>query len=167
MSLIRIETHGQVRTVTLERPEKRNAINPEMMDLLIEAFQAAPGPDERVTVLRSVGPVFCSGLQLSTSGVDANEAIRIEEMFSAVQNYPCPVVAQVQGAAIAGGCELALHCDFIVAADDDDTALELLNRTSERTERLAVEVVGRFIKNDEVRAHPERTAEDDLDLLTT
>ena len=125
MSLIRIETHGQVRTVTLERPEKRNAINPEMMDLLIEAFQAAPGPDERVTVLRSVGPVFCSGLQLSTSGVDANEAIRIEEMFSAVQNYPCPVVAQVQGAAIAGGCELALHCDFIVAADDAPFAMPL------------------------------------------
>ena len=67
--------------------------------------------------------MFCSGLQLSTSGVDANEAIRIEEMFSAVQDYPCRW-SRSPGAAIAGGCEL-VHCDFIVAADDAPFAMPL------------------------------------------
>ena len=125
MSLLRIETQGAVRTITLDRPEKRNAINPEMMQALLVAFQAQPAPEERVTVLQSVGPVFCSGLQLSTAGVDQAEAISIEQMFAAVQDYPLPVVARVQGAAIAGGCELALHCDFIVAANNASFAMPL------------------------------------------
>jgi len=117
MSLVRIERAGAVRTVTLARPEKRNAINPEMMAAIREAFEAEPDADERVTVLRSEGSVFCSGLQLSSGGVDPQEAMNIEAMFTAVQHYPLPVVAVVQGAAIAGGCELALHCDFIVAME--------------------------------------------------
>ncbi|MEM7405487.1 MAG: enoyl-CoA hydratase-related protein [Pseudomonadota bacterium] len=115
MSLLRIETDGAVRTVTLCRPEKRNAINPEMMQALLDAFTATPPDTERVTVIRGEGSVFCSGLQLGHDGVAQDEAGRIEQMFDAVQNYPLPVVAAVQGPAIAGGCELALHCDFIVA----------------------------------------------------
>jgi enoyl-CoA hydratase/carnithine racemase len=114
-----------VRTVTLARPEKRNAINPEMMAAIREAFEAEPDADERVTVLRAEGPVFCSGLQLSTSGVDQQEADNIEAMFTAVQHYPLPVVAVVQGAAIAGGCELALHCDFIVSIENARFAMPL------------------------------------------
>ena len=125
MSLVRIERAGAVRTLTLARPEKRNAINPEMMAALREAFKAEPAAEERVTVLRSEGSVFCSGLQLSTSGVDPAEAVNIEGMFTAVQQYPLPVVAGVQGAAIAGGCELALHCDFIVAAESAKFAMPL------------------------------------------
>ena len=109
MSLVRIDRAGAVRTVTLARPEKRNAINPEMMAALREAFETEPDAEARVAVLRSEGPVFCSGLQLSTSGVDPSEAVAIEAMFTAVQHYPLPVVAVVQGAAIAGGCELALE----------------------------------------------------------
>ena len=125
MSLVRIDRAGAVRTVTLARPEKRNAINPEMMAALREAFEAEPDAEERVAVLRSEGPVFCSGLQLSTSGVDPSEAVAIEAMFTAVQHYPLPVVAVVQGAAIAGGCELALHCDFIVAVENAKFAMPL------------------------------------------
>ena len=96
-----------------------------MMAALREAFEAEPAAEERVTVLRSEGPVFCSGLQLSTSGVDPAEAVNIEGMFTAVQQYPLPVVAVVQGAAIAGGCELALHCDFIVAVETAKFAMPL------------------------------------------
>ncbi len=125
MSLVRIERAGAVRTVTRARPEKRNAINPEMMAAIREAFEAEPDADERVTVLRAEGPVFCSGLQLSTSGVDQQEADNIEAMFTAVQHYPLPVVAVVQGAAIAGGCELALHCDFIVSIENARFAMPL------------------------------------------
>ena len=116
MSLVRISTAGAVRHVILARPEKRNAINPRMMAELLAAFEQTPCASERVTVLSSEGPVFCAGLQLQASGLEQAEAEHIEVMFAAVQNYPLPVIAQVQGAAIAGGCELALHCDFIVAS---------------------------------------------------
>jgi enoyl-CoA hydratase/carnithine racemase len=125
MSLVSIRLDGPVRTVTLERPEKRNAINPQMMAEVAAAFSATPTDAERVSVIRGAGSAFCAGLQLSTDGVDHEEAARIEAMFDAVQRYPLPVVAVVQGPAIAGGCELALHSDFIVAADEAPFAMPL------------------------------------------
>lgn len=109
---------GSVRTVTLDRPERRNALNPEMLDQLRAAFSAVPSSDERVTVLRAVGQSFCSGVDLKerqTNGMAAS-ADAIESMLDAVQNYPLPVLGVVQGDAIAGGNELALHCDLVVAA---------------------------------------------------
>ena len=116
MSLIEITTTGPVRTVTLNRPDKHNALNAGMMDELRAAFETEPPPEERVTVIRGAGRSFCSGLELSsTDGVSNREAQRIETMFDAIQRYPLPVVSLVQGPAIAGGCELALHTDFIVA----------------------------------------------------
>ncbi len=116
MSLIEITTTGPVRTVTLNRPDKHNALNAGMMDELRAAFETEPPPEERVTVIRGAGRSFCSGLELSsTDGVSNREAQRIETMFDAIQRYPLPVVSLVQGRAIAGGCELALHTDFIVA----------------------------------------------------
>lgn len=118
MSLIDIHLDGAVRTVTLNRPEKRNALNADMMTALTEAFTAAPADGERVTVIRAEGKVFCAGLELSSDGLKPGAEGTIVGMFDAVQRYPLPVVARVHGAAIAGGCELALHCDFVVAAED-------------------------------------------------
>jgi len=118
LPLIDITTTGAVRTVTLNRPDKHNALSPDMMDAMRDAFRLDPPSQERVTVIRGNGKSFCSGLELSMQGVSNQEAVRIEEMFDAIQRYPLPVVAIVQGKAIAGGCELALHCDFIVAAKD-------------------------------------------------
>ncbi len=115
MPLIKIESSGPARTITLDRPEKHNALSPQMLDELREAFKIDPPSEERVSVIKANGPSFCSGLQLANTGVSNSEAIRIEEMFDAIQRYPLPVVAVVRGKAIAGGCELALHCDFIVA----------------------------------------------------
>lgn len=115
LSEISITHAGPVRTVTLNRPLKHNALSPEMMDAMRDAFRVNPPDTERVTVIRGAGKSFCSGLELSMQGVSNKEAMRIEEMFDAIQRYPLPVVAVVQGKAIAGGCELALHCDFIVA----------------------------------------------------
>ena len=117
MSLLNITTNGAIRTVTLNRPEKRNALNPEMMAELIEAFSATPPADERVTVIRAEGPAFCAGLQLSSDGLQEGAEEMVVTMFDTVQRYPLPVVAVVQGPAIAGGCELALHCDFSVALE--------------------------------------------------
>jgi enoyl-CoA hydratase/carnithine racemase len=66
-----------------------------------------------VTVLRGAGPSFCAGRDISQGMI-----VPIEPVFHAVESYPLPVVAAVQGNAIAGGCEIALHCDFVVATSD-------------------------------------------------
>jgi len=112
---IRVERQGPVRTVLLDRPEKRNAISRAMFDELIELFSAEPEEGERVTVLRSTGNVF-------SSGIDLNERLQfgappLEEACEAIRHYALPVVGIVQGDAIAGGAFLAVACDFVVAAD--------------------------------------------------
>ncbi len=115
---IRIDLARGVRTVTLDRAEKRNAIDSIMMAELLAAFQSAPSAEERVTVIRSEGAVFCAGMDLQERRETLGEPTAIEDVFRAVEIYPLPVVAVVQGAAIAGGNELALHCDFVVASRD-------------------------------------------------
>ena len=104
---------GGVRTITLCRPEKRNALNSEMLTGLAEAFGGAPSKTERVTVIRSMGEVFCAGRDLREPRAQWEP---IEPVFHAVETWPLPVVSVVQGPAIAGGCELALHSDFVVAS---------------------------------------------------
>src|SRR6516162_2672253 len=117
MAKIAVSSRGAVREVVLTRPDKRNALDSEMLAALTEAFQAAPAADERVTVIRAEGPVFCAGLDLRERGGGTIGSSAIETMLHAVETYPLPVVAVVQGDAIAGGNELALHCDFVVASE--------------------------------------------------
>lgn len=120
MDLIEVEDAGAVRTITLNRPEKRNALNAEMLEGLEAAFSREPADEERVVVVRSTGPVFCSGLDLRErleGGADGSNS-PIEVMLHKIETYPLPMVAVVQGAAIAGGNELALHCDIVVASTD-------------------------------------------------
>ena len=116
MNKIKVTHAGAVRTVTLARAEKRNALDQEMLAGLRAAFGEAPGEAERVVVLRAEGSVFCAGLDLTERRGTLSEPSGIEEMLHAVESFPLPVVAVVQGDAIAGGNELALHCDFVVAA---------------------------------------------------
>ncbi len=114
--MIEVAIDGAVRTVTLNRPEKRNALNAAMLTELHAAFTSDPSPQERVAVIRALGPVFCAGLDLREreEGLPGG-GVSIEQMLDAIQHWPLPVVAVVQGDAIAGGNELALHCDFVVA----------------------------------------------------
>ena len=110
-------------TITLNRPDKRNALNREMMDQLRNAFaQVAGDSNVRVVVLRANGPAFCAGLDLSEMAAqrEAGEADLggLEVILHDLEEVPQPTIAAVQGDAVAGGCELALHCDIRVAADD-------------------------------------------------
>jgi enoyl-CoA hydratase/carnithine racemase len=114
---IRAAIADGVRTVTLARADKRNALDADMLDALTATFRRTPDKDERLTVVRADGTVFCSGLDLRVRGAGTVGAASIETMLHALENYPLPVVAVVQGDAIAGGNELALHCDFVVAAE--------------------------------------------------
>ena len=119
MQYIRVEKSGPVRTVTLTRGDKRNALNLAMLDEMLEAFREEPEADERVLVLRAEGPAFCAGMDLKErleKPVTNNES-PIEVVLHALETHPLPAVAVVHGDAIAGGCELALHCDFVVASN--------------------------------------------------
>lgn len=118
MERIIVDVTGGVRTITLNRPEKRNAMDALMLNELEEAFSLQPAPEERVAVIRANGPSFCAGLDLRErgEGLPAVSASPIEHVLELIERYPLPVVAVVQGDAIAGGNELALHCDIVVAS---------------------------------------------------
>jgi len=113
---IRIAMAGGVRTLTLARADKRNALDEDMLNALTATFRETPAGDERLTVIRADGTVFCAGLDLRVRGAGTIGAASIETMLHAIETYPLPVVAVVQGDAIAGGNELALHCDFVIAS---------------------------------------------------
>ncbi len=119
MQYISVAKEGPVRTVTLTRGDKRNALNLAMLDEMYAAFLEEPAADERVLVIRAEGPAFCAGMDLKErleKPVTNNES-PIEKVLHALETHPLPAVAVVHGDAIAGGCELALHCDFVVAAE--------------------------------------------------
>lgn len=113
-----------VLTVMMNRPERRNAMTSTMLRRLLEVFRSLEEDREtRVVVVRGAGDSFSSGLDLremeearASSGSVA--LTDIEDVLHVLERAPQPTIAMVQGHAIAGGCELALHCDLRVAADD-------------------------------------------------
>jgi enoyl-CoA hydratase/carnithine racemase len=119
MSKVIIEASGPVRTIWMNRPEKRNALDRDMRAELTEALRAPVTAEDRVVVIRGKGDVFCAGLDMAErrATAEAGEASGIEDMLRAIELCPLPVVAVVQGDAIAGGNELALHCDLVVASE--------------------------------------------------
>jgi enoyl-CoA hydratase/carnithine racemase len=119
MSKVLVEHNGPVRTIWMNRPEKRNALDRDMRRDLTDALRAPVAPDDRVVVIRGKGDVFCSGLDMAErrATAESGEASGIEDMLRAIELCPLPVVAVVQGDAIAGGNELALHCDLVVASE--------------------------------------------------
>src|SRR4030095_9521124 len=111
-----------IATLTLNRPEKRNAINQAMMESLAAHFNdLEQHRDVRVVVIRGAGKVFCAGRDLREMGQQQNtvETTRagVVELFHQLEALRHPTIAMVHGDALAGGCEMALHCDLRVAAD--------------------------------------------------
>jgi len=104
--------------VTLARPEKRNALDLAMLDHLTAIFAKPVEKADRVIVLRAEGDVFCAGIDLRERMSRPPERGKspVEPLLHAMEASPLPIVAVVQGDAIAGGNELALHCDFVVAS---------------------------------------------------
>ncbi|MDQ2833402.1 MAG: enoyl-CoA hydratase-related protein [Acidobacteriota bacterium] len=113
-----------VRTVTLNRPERRNAMTPEMQEELIGAMNEAAASQCRVVVFKGAGESFCAGLDLSSlrkmndksAAEHTADAERIARLFRTLYEMPKPTIAVVHGAAIAGGTGLATICDFTLAA---------------------------------------------------
>lgn len=119
MDTVIVEQKGPVRTLWLNRPEKRNALDRDLLTRMIDALRAPVRAEDRVLVIRGKGPAFCSGLDMAErrGTIGSGEASGIEVMLRAIELCPLPVVAIVQGDAIAGGNELALHCDIVVASE--------------------------------------------------
>ena len=121
---IQVVHDGAIATVTLNRPERRNALSLELMlDLLATLEEIGRNPQIRAVILAASGRVFCSGHDLGQmTGRDINEYRRIFDvctrLMQAVQEIPPPVIAEVQGIATAAGCQLVAACDLAIAADD-------------------------------------------------
>lgn len=119
------EVDGAVARVTLNRPEKRNALNDELIAGLKQALRQASVDDAiRVVVITGAGNDFCSGADLAAlqkiadSSISDNvaDARSLMELFTLIREISMPVVAAVHGRALAGGCGLARACDIVLAS---------------------------------------------------
>ena len=123
---IQIAFAGGVATITLNRPEKRNAISFELIDDLVHALAEVAKSDAIVLILTGAGKAFCSGLDLDNLkallGKSPEENLKDSEtmvrLFRSLYEFPKVTIAAVNGAAIAGGTGLALLCDFTLAVPE-------------------------------------------------
>lgn len=121
-----MQRRGPAAWLILNRPAALNALTPEIMHALRERLgELRDDPDVRVVVLTGAGRAFCAGVDLSALGTDTSIAdataafMRVAEpAVEALQQLPKPVIAAVNGHALAGGMELVLGCDFVVAAKE-------------------------------------------------
>jgi methylglutaconyl-CoA hydratase len=119
-----VTTEGAIRIITLNRPEKRNALNDELIAALKAALREADADESlRAIVIRGAGKDFCSGADLAsiqkiaTASYEENleDARSLAELFALIRSVRVPVIAAVHGRALAGGCGLATACDLVVA----------------------------------------------------
>jgi enoyl-CoA hydratase len=154
MSAVLHTVSGGVATVTLNRPESRNALNLEMCDRLISVSQEiAANADIRLVLLGANGPVFCAGADLKErQGMDQAQ-VRERRMkgfaaYAALEALPMPAIAVVQGPVVGSGCEIAAACDFIVATPDASFRTpEALRGTVGATQRLP-RILGKRLAKD-------------------
>ncbi len=123
---LKLESDGAVATITLNRPEKRNAISAEMLDELPAALAALEKSAVRVVILTGAGKAFCAGMDLemlraiATQPPEAHlaDSQRMARLFRTLYEFPRPTIAAVNGPAVAGGCGLATLCDFVLAVPE-------------------------------------------------
>jgi methylglutaconyl-CoA hydratase len=126
-STLTFQTDGDVATIALTRPEKRNAISSQMISDLLGALDQAEASSARVTILTGSGKAFCAGMDLDELQALATthslakhleDARRIAKTFYRLYSFSKPVIAAVNGAAIAGGCGLATLADITLSAPE-------------------------------------------------
>lgn len=122
--MIRYEVRNQIAIITLDRSEKRNALNPELVRLIKDKFSVAESDyTVKSIILTGEGKAFCAGADLeylnqiknNTAVENEKDSRSLAEMYLRIYKCSKPTIAAVNGAAIAGGCGLASVCDFIVA----------------------------------------------------
>jgi enoyl-CoA hydratase/carnithine racemase len=122
--MIRVAREGTLATITLARPEKRNAITPEMLASLTSAVAQVDATDARVIVLAGEGSAFCAGFDLTLCKDHPDGSVMrallmgLSGAIEALRNQPRPVVIAAQGAAVAGGCALLGAGDLVLTNDE-------------------------------------------------
>jgi methylglutaconyl-CoA hydratase len=117
---------ASVATITLNRPEKRNAISFQLVDELMRAFDEIENSPAQILILTGAGKAFCAGMDLDelksllgkTHDENVKDSARMADMFRRLYDFPKPTIAAVNGAAIAGGTGLATMCDFTLTVPD-------------------------------------------------
>jgi methylglutaconyl-CoA hydratase len=123
---IQLAYDARVATITLNRPDKRNAISFELIDDLIQALEEVAKSDALVVILTGAGKAFCSGMDLDNLKAllgrspeqNLQDSQTMVRLFRALYEFPKVTIAAVNGAAIAGGTGLALLCDFTLAVPE-------------------------------------------------
>jgi 2-(1,2-epoxy-1,2-dihydrophenyl)acetyl-CoA isomerase len=125
METIEVARQSGIVTITLNRPEKKNAANAKMWDELLTTFTEIGGrDDDRVVVVTGAGGNFCSGADLTGGGANTPQRHQLAVMRHigdaalALHRLPQPTIAKVDGVAVGAGCNLALGCDLVVASDE-------------------------------------------------
>jgi len=125
-STLLLELTGHVATITLNRPEKRNAISAVMIAELQTALDEIEKSHVRVAILTGAGKAFCSGMDLEMLAAMAQQSPsenqedsrRMAKLFRRIWSFPRPLIAAVNGPALAGGCGIAMLCDFTLAVPE-------------------------------------------------
>lgn len=125
-SSIIVKFDQPIATITLNRPEKRNAISPQMLSELFMALDRVEAGPARVAIISGEGPSFCSGMDLlylsdiahQTKAQNMTDARRIASLFRRLWSFSKPLIAAVHGPAMAGGCGVATLCDFTLASEN-------------------------------------------------
>ena len=123
---IKTESDGTVALITLNRPDKRNAISAAMIAEVLSALKDVESGGERVAIITGSGKAFCAGMDLdalkslATQSPEQNlaDARRTAGFFRRIWSFPKPLIAAVNGAALAGGCGIATLCDFTLAVPE-------------------------------------------------
>lgn len=116
---ILVEISDHIGNVTLNRPDKANAFDPEMCDDLLDGLRMLAAADQvRVIVITGAGRAFCAGADLGVLGTQGEQLVKAgKDIALTIRNAPKPVLAAVNGAAAGGGANLALACDYRLASE--------------------------------------------------
>lgn len=120
-----VSSANGIKTITINRPEKKNSLDDETVQLLAAAINTSSSDGTRVVVLTGSGDAFCSGAELALSNqkqmanFDIGKSLReqINPTIRAMRALPVPIIARVNGAAVGAGCNYALACDIIIASE--------------------------------------------------
>jgi enoyl-CoA hydratase/carnithine racemase len=118
--VLKVSRQRNYAVLTLNRPEKRNALNQPLIEALNAALAQFENDKEvRALLIRGEGSSFCAGIDLKEvdEAAGGHNPTTLESVFGRLERFPVPTIAAVQGAALAGGFELALHCDLRIAGE--------------------------------------------------